>query len=95
MITSRFTMVDKDAHNARVELMRLLSPRFTVTTTLFDEGVCLGVQVETPAGYQMDFYFGHRSYENGVGNKIWNPALKLDSTTLKLVAELCQRCLIA
>lgn len=91
MIQRPFT--DKDATAVRHAVEKALGPSYPARTQLFDEGKCLGLQIESPKGYQMDFFFGARSYDNGFNNRIWQPALKLDNMTLTLICSLCKRCL--
>lgn len=90
------TEVFTDIHEreAREKMYKELPVGFQVRTQLFDKGRCMGLQVETPAGYQMDYFFGHRSYTDGFNKRIWQPALSLDLRTLTVIAELCKRCII-
>ena len=91
MIQRPFT--DSDCLAVRHAVEKALGPSYPCSTQLFDEGKCMGLQIESPKGYQIDFFFGTRSYTNGVGNRVWNPALSLDSKTLTLICNLCTRCL--
>ena len=88
------TFTTQHEREVRQHMMLNLGVKFQCRTTLFDGGVCMGLQVETPAGYQMDYYFGSRSYPDGVGGRIWNPALSLDTKTLDIIVQLCLRCLV-
>jgi hypothetical protein len=83
---------ESDCLAVRHAVEKAIGPKWPCRTQLFDGGLCMGLQIESPKGYQMDYYFGTRSYTNK-GVTIANPALSLDSTTLTLICNLCLRAL--